>query len=52
MLEALHEEVIRAFVNAMQNVFVLIPVAGGVALLSALCLKREKLFGVAAVAAA
>ena len=43
---ALREEVIRALVNATQNVFVLIPVAGGVMLLSALCMKREKLFGV------
>lgn len=48
----LREEVIWALVNAMQKVFVLIPVAGGVMLLSALCMKREKLFGVAAVATA
>lgn len=49
---ALREEVILALVNAMQKVFVLIPVAGGVMFLSALCMKREKLFGVAAVGAA
>ncbi|KAF2659215.1 MFS general substrate transporter [Lophiostoma macrostomum CBS 122681] len=48
----LREEVILALVNAMQKAFVLIPVAGGVMLLAALCMKREKLFGVAAVAAA
>ncbi|KAF2261402.1 MFS general substrate transporter [Lojkania enalia] len=48
----LREEVIWAFVNAMQKVFVLIPMAGSVMLLSALCMKREKLFRVAAVAAA
>jgi len=48
----LREEVIWALANAMQKVFVLIPVAGGVMLLSALCMKREKLFGVSAVAAA
>lgn len=49
---ALCEEVILALVKAMQKVFVLIPVAGGVMFLSALCMKREKPFGVAAVAAA
>jgi hypothetical protein len=48
---ALREEVILALVNAMQKVFVLIPVAGGVMFLSALCMKRETLLGVAAVAA-
>ena len=48
----LREEVIWALVNAMQKVFILISVAGGVMLLSALCMKREKLFEVAAVAAA
>jgi MFS family permease len=49
---SLREEVIGALVNALQKVFVLIPVAGGVMLLAALCMKREKLFGVTAVAAA
>ncbi|KAK6365528.1 hypothetical protein LTS17_011247 [Exophiala oligosperma] len=49
---ALREEVIMALVNAMQKVFVLIPIAGGVMFLAALCMKQEKLFGVAAVAAA
>jgi MFS family permease len=48
----LREEVILALVNALQKVFVLIPVAGGVMLLTALCMKREKLSGVAAVVAA
>ena len=48
----LRREVIQAVVSAMQKVFVLIPVAGAVMLLTALCMKREKLFGVAAVAAA
>lgn len=48
----LREEVIMALVKAMQKVFLLIPVAGGVMFLSALCMKREKLFGIAAVAAA
>lgn len=56
LLEQVHgplrEEVILALVNAMQKVFVLIPVAGGVMLLTALCMKRERLFGVAVVAAA
>ncbi|KEF53519.1 uncharacterized protein A1O9_10494 [Exophiala aquamarina CBS 119918] len=49
---ALREEVIVALVNAMQKVFVLIPVAGGVMLLAALCMKRERILGIAAVAAA
>jgi hypothetical protein len=44
--------VILTLVNALQKVFVLISVAGGVMLLTALCIKQEKLFGVAAVAAA
>lgn len=49
---ALRQEVILALVHAMQNVFVLIPVAGGIMILAALCMPRQKLFGVAAVAAA
>jgi MFS family permease len=47
----LRDEVISALVNALQKVFVLIPVAGGVMILAALCMKREKLFGVAAASA-
>lgn len=50
--EALRAEVIMELVNAIQKVFLLIPVAGGVMFLTALCMKREKLFGIAAVAAA
>lgn len=48
---ALQQEVILALVHAMQQVFVLIPVAGGIMILAALCMKREKLLGVATVAA-
>ncbi|KIX02996.1 uncharacterized protein Z518_06546 [Rhinocladiella mackenziei CBS 650.93] len=48
----LREEVVLALVKAMQKVFVLIPVAGAVMLLAALCMKREKLLRVAAVGAA
>ncbi|KAF2435308.1 MFS general substrate transporter [Tothia fuscella] len=48
----LREEVILALVKAMQKVFVLISMAGDVMLLAALCMKREKLFGVAVVSAA
>ncbi|KAL6890049.1 major facilitator superfamily domain-containing protein [Trichoderma evansii] len=48
---ALRQEVILALVHAMRQVFVLIPAAGGVMILAASCMKREKLFGVAAVAA-
>jgi hypothetical protein len=47
----LREEVISALINAMQKVFILIPVAGGVMLLAALCMKREKIFAPAAIAA-
>jgi hypothetical protein len=47
----LREEVIAALINAMQKVFILIPVAGAVMLLAALCMKREKIFASAAIAA-
>ncbi|CAI6297767.1 unnamed protein product [Periconia digitata] len=48
----LREEVVLALVSAMQKVFILIPVAGAVMLVAALCMKRDKLFNVSAVAAA
>jgi MFS family permease len=48
----LREDVIGALVSAIQKVFILIPVAGGVMLVAALCMKREKLLGKAVVAAA
>ncbi|KUI60879.1 Putative HC-toxin efflux carrier TOXA [Cytospora mali] len=41
----LREKAILAVTGAMQMTFVLIPVAGGVMLITALCMKREKLFG-------
>lgn len=47
----LRAKAVSAIVKAMQDAFVLVPVAGGVMLLAALCMKREKLFGVAVVAA-
>lgn len=47
----LQQEVVLALVYAMQRVFVLIPVAGGVMILAALCMKRQKLLGVTTVAA-
>ena len=49
---ALRDEVIQGLVSAMQKVFILTPVAGAVMLLTALCMKREKLFSITAVAAA
>lgn len=41
----LRDKAIVAVTGAMQMTFVLVPVAGGVMLISALCMKREKLFG-------
>ncbi|KZM20793.1 uncharacterized protein EKO05_0010858 [Ascochyta rabiei] len=41
----LRERAIEAITHAMQMTFVLIPVAGGIMLVAALCMKREKLFG-------
>jgi len=49
--DTLRARAVSAIVKAMQDVFVLVPVAGGVMLLAALCMKREKLFGVPAVVA-
>ncbi|KAI1095727.1 MFS general substrate transporter [Rostrohypoxylon terebratum] len=43
---------IEAITGAMQMTVVMVPVAGGVMLIAALCMKREKLFGKAAVAVA
>jgi hypothetical protein len=41
----LRERAIEAITYAMQMTFVLIPVAGGIMLVAALLMKREKLFG-------
>ncbi|KAI2609867.1 major facilitator superfamily domain-containing protein [Hypoxylon fragiforme] len=41
----LREEAVIAITKAMQMTFVLVPVAGGIMLIAALCMKREKLFG-------
>ena len=41
----LRNKAIVAVTEAMQMTFVLVPVAGGVMLIAALCMKREKLFG-------
>ncbi|KAK0637630.1 Efflux pump patC [Lasiodiplodia hormozganensis] len=41
----LKDKAIEAVTEAMQMTFVLVPVAGGVMLIAALCMKREKLFG-------
>lgn len=41
----LRNKAIEAVTEAMQMTFVLVPVAGGVMLIAALCMKREKLFG-------
>ncbi|KAF2623064.1 MFS general substrate transporter [Macroventuria anomochaeta] len=41
----LREKASEAITHAMQMTFVLIPVAGGVMFIAALCMKREKLFG-------
>jgi len=48
----LREKAIEAIIRAMQKVFILIPVAGGIMLFAALLMRREKLFGTVAVAAA
>lgn len=48
----LREKAIEAIIRAMQNVFILIPVAGGIMLFAASLMRREKLFGTVAVAAA
>jgi MFS family permease len=41
----LRDRAIEAITHAMQMTFVLIPVAGAVMLIAAVCMKREKLFG-------
>lgn len=41
----LREKAIEAITHAMQMTFVLIPVAGGIMLVAALLMKRERLFG-------
>ncbi|KAK2602935.1 hypothetical protein N8I77_009430 [Diaporthe amygdali] len=41
----LREKALVAVTEAMQMAFVLVPVAGGVMLIAAVCMKREKLFG-------
>lgn len=41
----LRGKAIEAVTKAMQMTFVLVPVAGGVMLIAAMCMKREKLFG-------
>ncbi|OTA70005.1 MFS general substrate transporter [Hypoxylon sp. EC38] len=41
----MRNKAIQAITEAMQMTFVLVPVAGGVMLIAALCMKREKLFG-------
>lgn len=45
------EEAIEAIAAAMRLTFVMIPIAGAVLLIAALCMKREKLFGKVVVAA-
>ena len=40
----LRARAIEAIVQAMQRTFLLVPISGGVMLLAALCMKREKLF--------
>ncbi|KAI8630757.1 major facilitator superfamily domain-containing protein [Xylariaceae sp. FL1651] len=40
----LRERAITAITDAMKMTFVLVPVAGGVMVITALCMKREKLF--------
>lgn len=46
----LRDEAVLAVSQAMQMTFVMVPVAGGVMLIAALCMKREKLFGKIGVA--
>ncbi|KAI2472860.1 MFS general substrate transporter [Annulohypoxylon bovei var. microspora] len=41
----LRNRAIQAVTEAMQMTFVVVPIAGGVMLIAALCMKREKLFG-------
>ncbi|EOA86419.1 uncharacterized protein SETTUDRAFT_161296 [Exserohilum turcica Et28A] len=41
----LRDKAIEAITHAMQMTFVMIPIAGAVMLMAALCMKREKLFG-------
>ncbi|CAJ2499799.1 Uu.00g026520.m01.CDS01 [Anthostomella pinea] len=48
----LRDKALVAITEAMQTTFILVPVAGGVMLIAALCMKREKLFGKAVVAVA
>jgi hypothetical protein len=40
----LQEKAIKAVTHAIKTTFVLIPVAGGIMLIAALCIKQEKLF--------
>lgn len=41
----LREAAVLAITKSMQSTFILVPVAGGVVLLAALCMKRDRLFG-------
>ncbi|KAI1456965.1 MFS general substrate transporter [Annulohypoxylon moriforme] len=45
----LRNRAVEAVTGAMRMTFVLVPVAGGVMLIAALCMKREKLFGKAII---
>lgn len=45
----LRVEAVNAVAAAMRLTFVMIPIAGAVLLIAALCMKREKLFGKAVV---
>ncbi|KAK7748155.1 hypothetical protein SLS53_001410 [Cytospora paraplurivora] len=45
----LRDEAVNAVAAAMRLTFVMIPIAGAVLLIAALCMKREKLFGKAVV---
>ncbi|KAJ4420412.1 hypothetical protein N0V82_004401 [Gnomoniopsis sp. IMI 355080] len=46
----LHDKAVRAVAAAMRSTFVMLPVAGAVLSIAAVCMKREKLFGKAVVA--
>jgi succinyl-CoA synthetase beta subunit len=41
----LRDQAVRAITKAMQTTVVLVPIAGGVMLIAALCMKREKMVG-------
>ncbi|KAI1392650.1 MFS general substrate transporter [Hypoxylon trugodes] len=41
----LRDKATKAITEAMQMTFLLVPIAGGVMLIAAVCMKREKLFG-------